>query len=77
MFMHNPWRCWEKITFDQSFVFKHKISSFEKCCLEKKKKVKGCGDISKILCNVKQISCDMAVIAYRHPMSFRGKGMTV
>ena len=32
-----PWtRCWEKKTFDQSFVPKHEIFSFENCCLAKK-----------------------------------------
>ena len=31
-----PWTRWEKITFDQSFVSKHQIFSFEICLLGKK-----------------------------------------
>ena len=44
-----PWTCWEKITFHQSFFSKHQILSFENCILGKKKEVEGHGDISKIL----------------------------
>ena len=32
-----PWTCWEKITFDQGFVSKHKILSFGNWILGKKK----------------------------------------
>ena len=32
-----PWTCWEKITFNQGFVSKHKILSFENRILGKKK----------------------------------------
>ena len=43
-----PWTCWEKKTFDQGFVSKHKILSFGNWILGKKK-VEGHGDIPKIL----------------------------
>ena len=37
-----PLTCWEKITFDQSFISKHQILSFDSCILlGKKEKVKG------------------------------------
>ena len=32
-----PWTCYEKITFDQSFVSKDQIFSFENCRLGKEK----------------------------------------
>ena len=31
-----PWTHWEKVTFNQSFVSKHQIFSFENFCLGKK-----------------------------------------
>ena len=42
-----PWTCWEKITFDQSFVSKHQILSFENCILGKKRKSKVVGTFQK------------------------------
>ena len=35
-----PWTCWEKLTFDQSFLSDHKFFSFENCCLPKKRRSK-------------------------------------
>ena len=42
-----PWACWEKVTFDQSFVSKHQIFSFENCCLGKKTRSKVVGTFQK------------------------------
>ena len=41
------WACWEKVTFDQSFVSKHQIFSFENCCLGKKTRSKVVGTFQK------------------------------
>ena len=40
-----PLTCWEKLTFNQSFVSKHQIFSFENCCLGKKRRSKVSWDI--------------------------------
>ena len=48
MFLHNPWTHLEKITFDQSFIFKHQVFPFENCCLGgQKMKVKIVGKFHK------------------------------
>ena len=39
-----PWTCYDKLTFDQSFVSKHQIFVFENCCFGKKK-VEGRGSV--------------------------------
>ena len=66
-----PWTRWEKITFDQSFVPKHQIFSFENCCLGKKGTSKVVGTFQKFLDwgtetfsvqSKTQTSCDMAII---------------
>ena len=71
MFLHIPGHVVKKITFDQSFVSKHQIFSFENCCLGKKTRSKVVGTFqifwvwgtetfnvqSKI-----ETSCEMAVI---------------
>ena len=66
-----PWTCWEKVTFDQSFVSKHQIFLFGNFCLDKKRRSKVVGTFKKIwgweteTFNVKsktQASCDMDVI---------------
>ena len=46
---YHPWTHLEKITFEQSFVFKHYIFSFENCYLGQKRRSKGQGDILKTL----------------------------
>ena len=66
-----PWTCWEKITFDQSFVSKHQILSFENCILGKKRKSKVVGTFQKFGMwgaetfsdqSTTQTPCNMAVI---------------
>ena len=66
-----PWTYYEKITFDQSFVSKDQIFSFENCRLGKKKRSKvagtfyefwGWGTETFSKQSKTQTSCDMAVI---------------
>ena len=67
-----PWtHHWEKITFNQSFISKHQIFSFEKCHLGEKRRSKVVGTSKKFWGwgtetfsdqSKTQISCDMIVI---------------
>ena len=67
-----PWAYLEKITFDQSLVFKHHIFSFQNCCLGKKRRSKkvvetfqkfgGWGTETFSEQSKTQISCDITVI---------------
>ena len=68
-----PWTWWEKITFDQSFVSKHQILSFQNCILGQKTKSKDVGTFEKFRMwraetfrdgSRAQTPCDMAVISY-------------
>ena len=43
----HSWTCWDKLTFNQSFVSERKIFSFEDCRLGKKKKIEGRGTFRK------------------------------
>ena len=43
-----PWTCWEKLTFDQSFLSKHQIFSFENFCLSKKRSLKVMGHLENL-----------------------------
>ena len=74
-----------ELTFDQSFVSKHQIFSFENCRLDNKRRPNVVGTFRKFLewgaenfsdQSKIQTTCNMAVIDTNQPV-FHGKGMTV
>ena len=77
------WTHLEKITFNQSFVFKHQIFSFENCCLDKKRRSKVVGTFQKFWgwgaeTFTEHLLTWLAVIGTIQAVSFHdGKGMTV
>ena len=67
-----PWTHWEKLTFDQGFVSKHQIFSFENCRLDNTRRSKVMGTFRKFLgwevetfsdrSKTQTTTCNMAVI---------------
>ena len=80
-----PWKRWEKITFDQSFVSKHQTFSFENCCLGKKRRSKVVGTFHKFWGWGTETFSEQSKAQTSHgmtlthtiPGSFCGKGITV